>query len=148
MGDVLIMSTKELERKRILEGVNYGKFTLGEAAKRLTISYRQVKRIWRRYKKEKDRGLQHKNRGKNPPNTISAQVKQQILGVYQKKYIDFGPTFSAEKLLMDDHLQVNPETLRLWLKSEGLWHRRRKHKVYRERRERRPGFGDLLQIDG
>lgn len=148
MGDALIMSTKELERKRILEGVNYGKLTLKGAAKLLKISYRQVKRINKRYKKEQDRGLQHRNRGKSPPNTIPAEIRQKVLSLYQKKYMDFGPTFAAEKLLEDDNLLVHPETLRLWLKSEGLWHRKRKHKIYRERRERKPGFGDLLQIDG
>jgi transposase len=148
MEDRLIMSKKELERKTILEGYICGKLTLNEAAKRMRVSYRQAKRIWRKYKSERDAGLCHKSRGKRPPNTLDESFKKGILDLYQKKYMEFGPTYATEKLLEDDGKLVNAETLRLWLKEAGLWHRKRKHKVYRERRERRPHFGDLLQIDG
>lgn len=148
MEDRLIMSKKELERKTILDGVACGKLTLLEAAKRMRISYRQARRINKRYKAERDAGLQHKNRGRKPYNAYTADYKEQLLYLYRNKYIEFGPTFAAEKLIEDDGHQINPETLRLWLKEAGLWSRKRKHNVYRERRERRPNFGDLLQIDG
>jgi hypothetical protein len=74
--------------------------------------------------------------------------KVKILSLYQQKYFEFGPTFAVEKLLEDDQEVINAETLRLWLKKEGLWSKKRKHKIYRERRERRARFGELLQIDG
>src|SRR3990167_421913 len=148
MEDKIFMSKKELERKTILDGVACGKLTLREAAKRMKISYRQAKRIKRRYQAESDAGLQHKNRGKKPHNAYTKQYKQIILELYRTKYIEFGPTFAAEKLIEDDDHEMNAETLRLWLKENGLWSRKRKHNVYRERRERRPNFGDLLQIDG
>ncbi len=148
MEDRLIMSKRELKRKTILEGVRHRKLTLNDAARLMDVSYRQAKRIWRSYKKESDSGLCHGNRGKNPPNTCDEFFKERILKLYQEKYMEFGPTYAAEKLLEDDNEVVNAETLRLWLKKAGLWHRKRKHKVYRERRERRPDFGDLLQIDG
>jgi len=148
MEDRLIMSKRELERKTILEGVACGKLTLNDAAKRMRVSYRQARRINRRYKLESDAGLQHKNRGKQPHNVYSEEYRQEILDLYCKKYREFGPTFATEKLLEDDARQINAETLRLWLKQEGLWTRKRKRNVYRERRERRPDFVDLLQIDG
>jgi transposase len=65
MEDLIIMSKKELERKTILEGFRLGKLTLKECAKKLNISYRQIKRLWRRYKQESDKGLCHRSRG-NP----------------------------------------------------------------------------------
>lgn len=148
MEDRLIMSKKELERKTLLEAFICGKLKLGEVAKRMEVSYRQAKRIWRRYKRETDIGLIHHNRGKTPINAYSQAFKEKVLSLYQEKYFEFGPTFAAEKMLEDDQIAVHPETLRLWLKAEGLWHRKRKHKIYRERRERRTCFGDLLQIDG
>ncbi len=148
MEDKLIMSKRELERKTILEHVVCGKLTLKEAASRMKVSYRQARRINKRYCAEKDVGLQHRNRGRKPHNTYSKEYRQKILDLYCKKYMEFGPTFACEKLEEDDHEEVNAETLRLWLKQEGLWNRKRKHNVYRERRERRPNFGDLLQIDG
>jgi len=142
------MSRKELERKTLLDGVVYKKITLKDAALKMGISYRQGKRIWKRYQSEQVTGLQHKNRGKTPKNAYSKEFKEKILIIYQKKYMDFGPTFAAEKLFEDDNQKVNPETLRIWLKNEGLWDKKRKMKPHRERRERRPRFGDLLQIDG
>jgi transposase len=148
MEDKLIMSKRELERKTILDGVACGKLTLKDAAKRMRVSYRHAKRINARYQAERDAGLQHKNRGKKPHNAYTKRYKQTILSLYRDKYMEFGPTFAAEKLIEDDGLAMNAETLRLWLKADGLWTRKRKHNVYRERRERRPNFGDLLQIDG
>ena len=145
---MLIMSKKELERKTILDAVAFNKLTLKEAAERMRISYRQAKRIQKRYRAESNNGLLHRNRGRSPHNAYSDAYKREILSLYQRKYADFGPTFAAEKLLEDDKKPINAETLRQWLKSEGLWTRKRKHNVYRERRERRPNFGDLLQIDG
>jgi transposase len=139
---------RELERKTILDSIACGKLTLMDAAKRMRVSYRQAKRINKRYRKKGDIGLQHGNRGKKPHNAYLESHKQEILEIYCKKYMEFGPTFASEKLMEDDGRQVNAETLKLWLKQEDLWTRKRKHNVYRERRDRRSSFGDLLQIDG
>ena len=43
---------------------------------------------------------------------------------------------------------MDAETLRRWMLEEGLWSRRRKRKPYRQRRERRRHFGELVQMDG
>lgn len=148
MEDKLIMSKKELERKTLLENFICGKLQLNEVAIHMDISYRQAKRIWKQYKEKKDKGLQHQNRGRSPKNAYPKAFKNQVIELYQTKYLEFGPTFAAEKMLEDDRVAIHPETLRLWLKAEGLWTRKRKRRLYRERRERRPCFGDLLQIDG
>lgn len=142
------MNRKELERKSLLEAVEAGRLLLTEAAVRMKVGYRQSKRIWKRYLEDKEAGLCHRNRGKKPNNAYSEAFKQKVLQRYQERYETFGPTFAAEKFEEDDELHVNAETLRLWLKEAGLWHRKRKHHIYRERRERRPSFGELLQIDG
>ena len=114
----------------------------------MRVSYRQARRIFKRYRSEKDVGLQHRNRGKIPNNAYSNDFKAEILGLYKQKYMGFGPTFACEKLLEDDGHTVCPETLRLWLKKAELWTKQRKRKPYRKLRDRRPNFGDLLQIDG
>lgn len=148
MEDLLIMSKKELERKSLLDGYVHGKLSLKEIASKLELSYRQVKRLWKRYQCEEDKGLIHRSRGKAPQNAYPDAFKKSIMELYSKKYLGFGPTFAAEKLLLDDKVNVCAETLRLWLKKEGLWTRVRKRKQHREKRERRPNFGDLIQIDG
>jgi len=56
MGGHLLMSGKERLRKVILEGVKEGRLTIREASARLSISYRQGKRIYTRYLREGDEG--------------------------------------------------------------------------------------------
>src|SRR5215212_10152974 len=99
MEDILIMSKKELERKTILDSFRCGKLTLKECSKKMGVSYRQAKRIWQRYQKESDKGLCHKSRGNKPSNAYSKAYKTKIMNLYQEKYLEFGPTFAAEKLL-------------------------------------------------
>jgi transposase len=148
MGDMLIMSKRELERKTLLDAYLYKKMTLQDASKKMRLSYRQSKRVLKDYLEYGDEGLIHKHRGRISPNRHDPDFKGHIISIYKNKYLDFGPTFASEKLHEDDGITIHPETLRKWLKAEGLWHKKRKRKVYRERRERRPCFGELLQIDG
>jgi len=148
MGDYLIMSAKERKRKMILEEIRNGMLTLVDAAPRMEISYRQAKRVLRRYRSYGDIGLVHKSRGRRSSHAYPKVFKDKVLNIYQEKYQDFGPTFAAEKLLEEDRLKIHSETLRLWLLEAKLWCRHRRRKVYRQRRERREHFGELLQIDG
>ena len=148
MGDLLIMSKKELRRKSILDMVKHGHLTKKDAAKRLYLSYRQLRRIYNRYVKEGDEGLIHKSRGKASNNAYPIEMKNAVIKLYEEKYWDFGPTLAAEKLLEDDSQKLHAETLRLWLKAADIWQPKRQRKAYRTRRTRRSRFGELLQLDG
>jgi len=148
MGDKLIMSQKELDRKVILEAVRQGQMTLQEASDRLEISYRQVKRIWKEYKLKGNAGLVHKLRGKPSTQAYDEAYRKVILQRYEERYIDFGPTFAHEKLTEEDNYSLSVETLRKWLLEAGLWLPKRRRKKHRQRRARKEQFGELLQIDG
>lgn len=148
MGDRLIMSKKERQRKALLEGVKQGHLTLKEAAKRLKISYRQSKRIWKRYQEEEDGGLIHRSRGRRSSHAYPEDFKTMVISTYQKRYTGFGCRFAMEKLWEYEGLVVHEETLRLWLKAAGLWQARRQGNPHRKRRIRRERFGEMLQIDG
>jgi transposase len=148
MGDILIMSKKELQRKSIFDLVKRGALTQLAASKRLYLSYRQTKRAYHRYLKEGDGGLIHRSRGKASPRAFSLEMKKTVLALYSEKYWDFGPTLASEQLHEDDGITVHAETLRLWLKEAGLWMPRRLRKAHRTRRKRRSCFGELLQLDG
>lgn len=148
MGDLVIMSKKELRRKSILDLVNLGQLSQQDASKRLYLSYRQTKRIYQRYLQEGDIGLAHKSRGKASTNAYPLSMKRLVLSLYEEKYWDFGPTLAAEKLLEEDKQKLHAETLRLWLKEAGIWQPKRQRKAYRTRRARRSRFGELLQLDG
>lgn len=148
MGDLLIMSKKELQRKSIFDLVKEGQITQLDASKRLYLSYRQTKRVYQRYLKEGDAGLIHRSRGKASSHAFSLEMKKTVLALYSEKYWDFGPTLATEKLQEDDQINLHAETLRQWLKEAAIWHPRRIRKVHRTRRKRRSCFGELLQLDG
>lgn len=146
-GDMLVMNGKERQRKAMMEAIKNKHFTLSDVAERLGITKRQVRRILRQYEKEGDKGLIHRHRGKSSNHTYDSQLKSWILNLYRTKYRGFGPTFAAEKITEEGYV-IHPETLRIWLKAEGLWDEKRKRSCYRKQRKRKEQFGELLQLDG
>jgi len=60
----------------------------------------------------------------------------------------FGPSLAAEHLAEEDGIGLDHETLRRWMLAQGLWSRGRKRKKHCQRRERKPHFGELVQLDG
>lgn len=148
MWDILAMNKKERWRKTLLEQILTNQLSRNDVAQRLSLSKRQLRRIMRRYEQHGDAGLIHQSRGKTSGHSYPSEFREHVISLYQQKYLDFGPTFAVEKLLEEDGLKVNAETLRLWLKWKGLWHNCRKRKSHRSWRQRRSRFGELLQLDG
>lgn len=142
------MSEKERQRLLALSRVRDQGMSLKKAAQALSISYRQVRRIYKRFIDEGAAGLVHKGRGKPSGRGFRPETKQLVIELYKNKYDGFGPTLAAEKLLEDDAIVLDHETLRRWLIRDGLWQRRRKRSIHRKRRIPRPRFGELIQMDG
>ena len=147
------MSASELRRVGVMERVKAGTLKLGSAAQLLGISYRQAKRVYRRYRVEGAKGLTHRSAGRRSNRATASKTRTRALGLIRKKYsgaVDerFGPTLAAEHLAAEDGITVNHETLRRWMVAEGLWSRARKRSPHRRRRERKPHFGELVQLDG
>lgn len=124
------------------------KINAQDLARELNISKRQVYRIIKRYKEEGLRGLLHKGKDKPSNHHIEEARKEEILRLIKEKYYDCGPSYASELLLENEGIEINRETLRLWLKQEQLLIKQRKRKPYRQRRERKASFGEMLQIDG
>lgn len=147
------MSRRELRRVEVLSRVKEGELKLVNAAELIGVSSRQVKRLWKRYREEGPEGLQHRSAGRRSNQAKPAAFREKVLRLVRKKYGGeagkrFGPTLAAEHLEADDGLKVKAETLRLWMRAEGLWSRQRKRKQHRQRRERKEHFGELVQLDG
>ncbi len=132
------MKPKEL---RSYESVIKQGLSIREAAEILNLA---VSTTYRRLQKFKAIGsLIHGNTGHQ--NRKPREDKDQILHLIKSKY-DFGFSYShlSELLKAREGIDVNKETLRLWLKRPQK-HRKPKQ---RQRRECSPNFGDLLPIDG
>src|SRR5260370_1696345 len=121
---------------------------LREAAELLGVSSRQSKRMWARYRGGGAKALQHGNCGRGATRGDGAKFRAAVLERVQVRYEDFGPALAAEHLGRDDGLKVQAETLRRWMKQAGLWQRPRRRKRYRQRREAKAHFGELVQLDG
>lgn len=148
MGDKLVMSGKERARMVEMEEVVQGRRTLREAAGRLGLSYRQVKRVWRRYRRSGAGGLVHAGRGRESNRGYGVAVRERCIAVYRDRLEGFGPTLASEKLAEWGVAELGHETLRRWLTVEGLWERERRRGPHRQWRQRRARFGELVQVDG
>jgi len=141
------MSRKERKRLAIMAGVKRDELTLVQAASLTGLSYRQVKRVWRRYQDQGDAGLVHRLRGRASARRLAPELRARILARVEARYPDFGPTLAAEYLLQEG-LKVDHETLRRWLLAEGKREVRRRRQKHRQWRERKPCFGAMVQLDG
>ena len=147
------LSAREVERAGVLRRVKEGKLKLVSAAQLLGISPRQGKRLWKRYQEQGIQGLQHRAAGRRSNRAKPEKFRKQVLALVRDKYSGgieerFGPTLAAEHLASEDGLEITSGTLRRWMLSAGLWSRERKRGPYRQRRERKAHFGELVQLDG
>jgi transposase len=147
------MSQRELRRVEVLARVKSKELKVVDAASLVGVSYRQAKRLWKRYREEGAKGLRHRGAGRASARAKPVKFRRRVLQLVREKYGEgegerFGPTLAAEHLASEDGLRMDAETLRRWMLEEGLWSRRRKRKPYRQRRERRRHFGELVQMDG
>src|SRR5882762_935366 len=147
------MSQKELRRVEVLARVKRRDLKVVDAASLVEVSYRQAKRLWKRYREEGAAGLQHRSAGRSSNRACEEKFRQRVLRRVREKYGGavgerFGPTLAAEHLASEDGLRIHPETLRRWMLTEGLWSRERKRRRHLLRRERKEHFGEMVQLDG
>ena len=147
------MSERELKRAAVLSRVAEGGWRLVQAAERMKVSYRQAKRLWKRYRAKGTKGLVHGNAGRVSNRAKAKSLRRRVLSLLRKKYGGeegerFGPTLAAEHLAEEDGIELGVETLRGWMLEAGLWSRERRRGAHRQRRERKAHFGELVQLDG
>ena len=143
------MSQKERDRAFVVRQCVDGGLSQREASERLGIGIRQIKRLVRSWRRDGDAGLMSRQRGRPSPRRLSEGLRARIGDLLRRDYADFGPTLAAEKLSERDGIKVSPETVRRVQIELKLWRpkRRRARRVFQVR-DRRPRFGELIQIDG
>jgi hypothetical protein len=141
------LSQKERDRLKVLHEVKQRHLAQVEAARRLKLSDRQVRRLLVRIAEHGDQGVVHRLRGQPSNRKLAVALEQKILARVHKRYADFGPTLASEHLARDG-FRVSRETLRKWMTQAGFW-RPRKQRVKKIHvwRERRASFGELVMQD-
>lgn len=146
---LLAMSALERERLHVMRSLSKGLLRQREAAERLGLGVRQVKRLVVKWRSLGDAGLVSHQRGRVSPRRLEASKRARIEDLLRTKYPDFGATLAAEKLGEREGIEVSRETVRRIQLELGLARaRRRRSARVHGPRERRPRFGELIQIDG
>jgi hypothetical protein len=146
---VLSMSKQEFSRLDVLLRIQSGRLRVADACALMGLRRRQVFRLLRGLQRDGATSLLSKRRGKPSNHRLPAEVRTLALSIVRERYVDFGPTFAAEKLAELHGCSVSRETLRGWMIEDGLWIDRR-HRLAspHQPRRRRDCLGELVQIDG
>lgn len=114
----------------------------------MSLSVRQVKRLCKAHQREGAAGLISKRRGRPSNNRLPEKTINKARRLLRSRYHDFGPTLASEKLATEG-VSLSVETVRQLLIGEGLWKAKRLRRVIiHQLRERRPRWGEMVQIDG
>ncbi len=145
------LTPTERERYDIIRACIDGDLTNKEAANRLQLHIRQIRRLKRRVEKDNDRGVIHGGKGKTSNNATDKEAVSAIETFFkEEKHHDFGPTFAQEQLVKQKGIVLGLETLRLLMIRKGFHteHKRKGPGIHREWRERVAMYGEMIQFDG
>jgi hypothetical protein len=143
----IALSQRERDRLGVLHEIRQKQITQREAARRLKISDRHIRRLLVGLRKLGDRAVLHGLRGRPSNRRLAARLELKILRRVRQRYADFGPTLAAEHLAQEG-LPVSRETLRKWMVKASLWcPRAQRIKTIHVWRERRASFGELVMQD-
>src|ERR1700689_4797624 len=145
----IAMSQEERDKLEWLKRARDRLISQREAAEKIGVSDRWVRKLLRRMKKQGDAVAVHGLRGRASNRKIAAQTQQRTIELLQQPdWHDFGPTFASEQLAKRHGIELSDETLRKWMIQAGLW-KSRGHKIEQIHcwRPRRSAFGELVQWD-
>jgi len=149
MDKYITMSQKEVRKYDIIKKIINKEINGTEASNILNITTRHVRRLKNKVKEKGIRGLAHGNRNKEGNRKMPNKEKDKIKELLHKKYPDFGPTFATEKLEEVHQIKKDSKTIRTIMIKEGLWKPKRKKKdKYRQWRQRKANYGEMIQYDG
>lgn len=148
MEERLTMTTRDLDRLKVIHQVLQHKLTWPQAAVQLARSVRQIGRLCARVRTEGHQGIVHRLRDRPSNHRLPAGVLDKAVTLVKRHDPDFGPTFATEKLRERHHLVLSAWTLRQGMIRAGLWRPRHRQAPHRAWRPRRACVGELVQLDG
>jgi transposase len=92
------MSQQELKRVEVIALRRPGQINQGEAARRLGVTVRQVRRLEAKVAAHGSKGLRSARRGRPSHRRIKPGTVTQVATLIRAHYRDFGPTLAAEYL--------------------------------------------------
>jgi len=148
MATEVTLTMDEARKLGVIEETLASRMTVKTAAGILQLSERQIYRLPRIIQIHGPHGIVHGNRGRQPLHTRPTEERKQVVELYQTSYEDYNFTHFAEALEADEGIALSDETLRRWLRAEGLGGAIRKTRKHRKRRIRKAHEGEMLFLDG
>jgi transposase len=147
--DRIAMSQQERDELEWLRRAKEGSISQREAAQKMGVSDRWVRKLLKRMIKEGDGVVVHGLRGRPSNRKLPAETQRQAVKLLkQPDWHDFGPTFASQQLAKRHGIEVSDETVRKWMIEAGLWQSKSQRlgevHVWRPRRS---AFGELVQWD-
>jgi transposase len=144
------MSTKELARLTVIKGAIDGAYTVKQAARKLGLSVRWVKRLKKVVRKQGDGPVFHGNGRRHPANLTDEPIWAKIIalkksGAYEKANFNHFRELLEER----EQIKISYSCLSVILKEAGITSpkTRRSGGERRTMRERKAKFGELVQTD-
>ncbi len=143
------LTPEEGQRLHVLTLLEGKRISVGQAAKALGVSPRQVRRLRVRLRREGPAALRHGNRGRPSGHRLPEPLRAQILSLARGRYAGLNDVHLTEKLTTVEGLAVSRATVQRVLRAAGRPSpRRRRPPRHRSRRPRRAQAGLLCQLDG
>ena len=144
------LTEKEQHKLTIINKAIAHEITNDQAAKKLQLSLRQIKRLKQQVKLLGKKAIVHKLKGEKSNHHIDDAVKKQAIEIIKNSYADFKPILAAEKLQELHGIPITAQTARIWMTEAGIWKPRRKKKTgnYHAWRPRKEYYGEMEQLDG
>lgn len=143
------MNQEERDWLEWLKRAKGGVITQRQAAEKMGVSDRWVRKLLVRMAADGDGVVVHGLRGRASNRRFNEQMRVRAIKLLkQPEWHDFGPTFASEQLAKRHSIEVSKETVRGWMVAAGLWRSRsgKLTEVHRWR-PRRSGYGELVQWD-
>ncbi len=149
MERIIPMSTEEIKRTGVFSKLKAKILTQQQAAEDLGLTARQIRRLFKEYKKHGAIALVSKKRGRPGNHQLPSGVKELVLAIIQRKYPDFGPTLAHEKIVEMHNIKISVGSVRGLMIKNNLWvdKKIKRRRIY-QLRERRSREGELVQTDG
>jgi len=149
MTNYLLMTTKELNIKSVMDKHLNGEITELESSQLIQKSLRQTQRIKKRYKLEWDKWLIHKLRWKKSNHKYDSSKYEKALEIVQEKYNDYSITLCSERLEELHNIKISVPTLRNEMIRNWIRKVKRRKRPWKQfyARERKKNYGEMIQYD-
>jgi hypothetical protein len=150
MPGIVSLTEKEQHKLTIINKAIAHEITNDQAAKKLQLSVRQIKRLKQQVKLLGQQAVVHKLKGEKSNHHIEDVIKTKAVEIIKNSYADFKPILAAEKLEEVHGITITAQTARMWMTEAGIWKSRRKKNTgeHRSWRPRKDYYGEMEQFDG